>query len=126
MTEKAVGVSFKKPLSKNFRKIIVYKTIFRIKSLFHLVPVPFWEWPQQQVPPESSFAGCSDSDEPFHCRGTSLCIPHLSEITSCPESVCLFVLLIISDSLLFNSSSETSILQEVDCEDASKKQILTK
>lgn len=86
MTEKAIRVSLKNLPNKNFRKIIVSKVTYRLKSLFHLVPVPFWEWPQQQVPPEASFGGCSDSDEPVHCRGTSLCIPHLWEITFCHES----------------------------------------
>lgn len=121
MTEQAIRVSLKKLPNKNFRKIIVYKTIYRLKSLFYLVPVPFWEWPQQQVSPEASFAGCSDSDKPVHCKGASLCIPHLLEITFCHKSLFLFVLLIISDPLLFNSSSEISILQETDCEGASKK-----
>lgn len=119
----------KKPLEFHWRsspaKITVYKTIYRLKSLFHLVPVPFWEWPQQQVPPEASFAECSDSDEPVHCRGTSLCIPHLLEIISCHESLFSFVLFIISDPLFFNSSSKISIMQGIDCEDASKKQMLT-
>lgn len=111
MTEKAIRVSLKKLPNKNFRKIIVHETICRLKSLFHWVLDTFWEWPEQQVPPEASFAGCSDSGEPVPCRGTSLCIPHLLQITFCHESVFLFVLLIISDPLLFNSSSEVSILQ---------------
>lgn len=111
MTEKAIRVSLKKLPKKNFRKIVLDKTIFRLKSLFHLLLDTFWEWPQQQVPPESSFAGCSDSAEPVPCRAASLCIPHLLQITFCHESVFLFVLLIISDPLLFNSSSEISVLQ---------------
>lgn len=125
MTEKAIRVSLKKLPNKNLREMVVHKTICKLKSLFHLVPGHSWEWPQQQAPPEAPFAGCSDSDEPVPCRGTSLCIPHLLQITFCHGSVFLFVLLIISDSLLFNSSSEISVLQEIDCEDASKKQMLT-
>lgn len=44
---------------------------------------------------------------------------------SCHESLFLFVLFVISDPLLFNYSSKISILQGIDCEDASKKQMLT-
>lgn len=88
--KKPSGFHWKKLPNKNYRKIIVSKIIYRLKSLFQLVPVPFWEWPQQQVPPEASFAGCSDSDEPVHCRGTCLCIPHLWEITFLPR-ICVLL-----------------------------------
>jgi len=68
---------------------------------------------------------CMLSDEPAHCRGTSWWVPHLLKISLCRESVFLFVLLMtVSDPLLFTSSSEISFLQEINCEDASKKQIL--
>lgn len=42
MTEKAVRVLLESLPNKSFRKIIAYETICRIKSLFHLVPHPFW------------------------------------------------------------------------------------
>lgn len=116
MAEKAIRVSLKRLPSKSFRIIMVYKTNYRLKSLFHLVPAPFWEW----LPGTSRGILCWMLRQWWASSlGTSLYIPHLLEITFCHES--LFVLLIISDPLLFNSSSEISILQETDREGASKK-----
>jgi len=42
ITEKDIRVLLENLPNKSFRKITVYQTVYRIKSLVHSVPLAFW------------------------------------------------------------------------------------